>query len=59
MKVKCRFLFKITLVFSCRLVIVLWTNLSWNSGCRDCFVEGAHEMCSTTYQITQKRSVAS
>ena len=59
MKVKCGHLRKITLVFSCRLVIVLWTNLSWNTGCRDCYAEGAHEMCSTAYRITQKRSIAS
>ena len=63
MKVKCGFWGKITLVFSCRLVIVLWTDLSCNSGCRDCLAEGAHEMYSTTYRITQieshkKRSVA-
>lgn len=55
MKVKCGFLLKITLVFPCRLVIVLWTNLSWNNGCQGCFAEGAHEMCSTTYRITQKK----
>ena len=55
MKVKCGRLRKITLVFSCRLVIVLRTNLSWNSGCRDCCAEGAHEMCSTIYRITQKK----
>lgn len=32
MKVKCGFLLKITLVFSCRLVIVLWANFSWAKG---------------------------